>query len=144
GPFTGLRIGIAAARAAALARGAEVIAVPSHFAPALLTAESAATRGRFAIVTDARRRESAVTGFNGLDEDGLPRVAAPAILVPHAELDTHLAGTPAVEVSELAASALGRVAARALAAGRTLAGPEPLYLRAPDAQLPAPPKRVSA
>lgn len=144
GPFTGLRIGIAAARAAALARGAEIIPVPSHCAPALLAAESPATRGRFAVVTDARRRESAVTVFEGLDDDGLPRVVTPAQLVPQAEVSTHLAGTPLIEVAELSAGALGRVAARALAAGRTLTGPEPLYLRAPDAQLPAPPKRVSA
>src|SRR5690606_41296655 len=35
GPFTGLRIGIAAARAFALGRGVPVVAVPSHFAAAL-------------------------------------------------------------------------------------------------------------
>ena len=36
------------------------------------------------------------------------------------------------------------LAARALAAGRELTGPEPLYLRAPDVTLPAASKRVGA
>jgi hypothetical protein len=35
-------------------------------------------------------------------------------------------------------------AARAVAAGRTLAHGEPLYLRAPDVTLPAPRKKVGA
>lgn len=39
GPFTGLRIGIAAARAFALGRGLPVVAVPSHHAAALAVIE---------------------------------------------------------------------------------------------------------
>lgn len=131
GPFTGLRIGIAAARAFALGRGIPVVPVPSHFAPALAHLESHA--GPVTIVTDARRREVAVSIFDGLDADGLPAGAAP-VLVPRAEVSEFLAGMRSIEVGELAASDLARVAARALAVGRTLAGPEPLYLRAPDAQ----------
>ncbi len=136
GPFTGLRIGIAAARAFALGRGAPVVPVPSHLAPALAEVRSGA-EGPFAVVTDARRREVAITVFDGLDADGLPRVVAPTMLVLRAEADAHLAGIRRVDVETLAAADLARAAARALAAGRTLAGAEPLYLRQPDVAVPA-------
>ena len=62
GPFTGLRVGIAAARAFALGRGIPVIPVVSHDAVALDALLHAALMGeledaeRFAVVTDARRR----------------------------------------------------------------------------------------
>ena len=63
GPFTGLRVGIAAARAVALARDIPLLAVPSHEAVALSLTEGGVVSGRFAVVTDARRRELAVTVF---------------------------------------------------------------------------------
>lgn len=133
GPFTGLRIGIAAARTFAVAKGAEIVAVPSHLAAAL----ALGIAGPFAVVTDARRREVAVTSFDGMDADGIPNQVSETVLVPRVELEEFLAGAKFVEVAEISATALGTVAARALAAGRTLTGPEPLYLRAPDATLPA-------
>ena len=141
GPFTGLRIGIAAARAFALGRGLPVVPVPSHFGPALRELEAGGT-GPFAVVTDARRREVAVSVFDGLDADGLPRLVGETVLVPRIEVEAHLAGVRMVEVAELAASDLARTAARALDAGRALAGPEPLYLRAPDVSLPGARKKV--
>lgn len=142
GPFTGLRIGIAAARAFALGRGIPVIPVPSHHAAALTAIETDAVVGPFAIVTDARRREVAITVFDGLDADGLPRVIADTVLVRAVEADTHLDGIRRVDVATLSAVDLARVGARALAAGRRLAGAEPLYLRQPDVTQPAAPKRV--
>ncbi len=66
GPFTGLRVGIAAARAFAAGRGIPVHPVASHDAVAF---------GRTAptlVVTDARRREVAWTTYEPGD-DGLPR-----------------------------------------------------------------------
>ncbi len=142
GPFTGLRIGIAAARTFALGRNLPVLPVPSHLAPALVSVEEGTT-GAFAIVTDVRRREFAVTVFDGLDDDGIPLVIADTVLVPRAEVEGHLAGTPVREASAIDAAALGRVAARAHAAARVLTGHEPLYLRQPDISLPGPPKRVT-
>ncbi|MDQ4214303.1 tRNA (adenosine(37)-N6)-threonylcarbamoyltransferase complex dimerization subunit type 1 TsaB [Microbacterium capsulatum] len=142
GPFTGLRIGIAAARAFALGRGIPVVAVPSHHAAALAFYEQEAPAQPFAILTDARRRESAVTVYEGLDVDGIPHVVVDTVLVPRAEIDRRLGALRRIEVASLSAAALARVARRALAAGRTLAGSEPLYLRAPDARVPAAPKRV--
>jgi tRNA threonylcarbamoyladenosine biosynthesis protein TsaB len=128
GPFTGLRIGIAAARTFALGRGIPVIPVPSHYAAAL----SHAQQGRFAIVTDARRREVAVSVFDGTDADGIPHLAEPTRLEPQdVQLDI-----PMVAVSTIDAAALARIGAMALEAGRTLADAEPLYLRHPDVSVP--------
>lgn len=140
GPFTGLRIGIAAARAFALGRGLPVIPVPSHLAAALTALETES--GPFAIVTDARRREVAITVFDGRDADGLPIVIAETVLVRATDADAHLDGVRRIDVTSLSATDLARVGARALAAGRTLTGDEPLYMRHPDVTLPGAPKKV--
>lgn len=140
GPFTGLRIGIATARAFALGRGLPVIPVPSHFAAALTMLETETTP--FAIVTDARRREVAITVFDGVDADGIPVVVAETVLVRAVDADAHLDGVRRIDVTTLSASDLARVGARALAAGRTLTGDEPLYMRHPDVTLPGAPKKV--
>ena len=130
GPFTGLRIGIAAARTFALGRGIPVVPVPSHFAIAL------DADGPVTVITDARRREIAVSAFDGTDADGIPNLIEPTRLEKRGAEPVH-------ETAELSASALARVGARAVAAGRTLADAEPLYLRSPDVVQPGPPKRVS-
>lgn len=149
GPFTGLRVGIAAARTFALGRGVPVIPVVSHDAAALgilldqaLLGETDA--GRLAIVTDARRREFAYTVYEGMDDDGLPiRVTEPA-LTPRDEIDTVLAGLGAArrDTTVVSAAMVALVAARALAAGREVGPRDALYLRSPDVTLPAGPKRV--
>ncbi len=150
GPFTGLRVGIAAARAFALGRALPVVAVPSHDAAALgillnaSVADPFADSPRFAVVTDARRREFAYSVYDGLDDDGLPvRVAGPA-LTGRGDIDAVLDGLGAVrrDVAEISAAMIALCAARAVASGRELTGPEPLYLRAPDVTLPAARKRV--
>ena len=140
GPFTGLRIGIAAARAFALGRNLPVVSVPSHFAAALTALEAEASP--LAIVTDARRREVAITVFDGLDADGIPVVVHDTVLVRAVDADAHLDGIRRVDVSSLSGVDLARVGARALAAGRTLTGEEPLYLRHPDVTVPGAPKKV--
>lgn len=140
GPFTGLRIGIAAARAFALGRGVPVVPVPSHVAAALTALETETQP--FAIVTDARRREVAITVFHGSDADGIPLVVADTVLVRASDADAHLDGIRRIDVTTLSATDLARVGARALAAGRTLTGDEPLYLRHPDVTLPGAPKKV--
>jgi tRNA threonylcarbamoyladenosine biosynthesis protein TsaB len=150
GPFTGLRIGIAAARAFALARGIPVVPVVSHDAVALEVLLRAfltdAEPGRFAVVTDARRRETAFTVYEGLDDDGLPvRVTEPA-LAPRDEVDARLAGLGAArrDASVIPGPLLALAAARALAADRRIGPAEPLYLRSPDITLGHAPKRVTA
>lgn len=154
GPFTGLRVGIAAARAYALGRGVPVVPVVSHDAVALeLLIHDALTGGyedahdeAFAVVTDARRREFAYTLYRGLDDDGLPtRIAQPA-LVPRDDLDRLLADARAVrrDAERIPAAMLALAAARALAADRTIGPAHALYLRSPDVTLPSAPKRVVA
>lgn len=142
GPFTGLRIGIAAARAFAVGRELPVVPVPSHFAAALTAIETDRVDGPFAIVTDARRREVAITVFDGCDDDGIPTVTAATVLVPRVDADAHLDGIRRIDVETLSAADLARVGARAVAAGRSLTGDEPLYLRSPDVTMPGAPKRV--
>lgn len=150
GPFTGLRVGIAAARIFALGRGVPVVPVPSHDAVALgILLDAAVTDAavsRFAVVTDARRREFAYTVYDGLDDDGLPVRAGEPALVPRDAIDEVLTarGARRCDAASVSAAMLALVAARAIRAGRVLAGPEPLYLRAPDVTLPAGPKRVTA
>lgn len=143
GPFTGLRIGIAAARAFALGRGVPVIPVPSHFAAALTVLETESPETRFAIVTDARRREVAISVFDGVDADGIPNLTVPTALAPRADAEELLHGIQTIEVATLHAAALARVGMRAAMAGRDLVGAEPLYLRPPDVTVPGAPKRVS-
>ncbi|MEV7609838.1 tRNA (adenosine(37)-N6)-threonylcarbamoyltransferase complex dimerization subunit type 1 TsaB [Microbacterium sp. NPDC089320] len=144
GPFTGLRIGIATARTFALGRGIPVVPVPSHFAAALTAIEQHSVTGPFAIVTDARRREVAITVFDGTDADGIPQLLADTVLVARVDADEHLQGIRRIDVETLSGVDLARVGARAVAAGRTLAGAEPLYLRQPDVTVPGALKRVGS
>ncbi len=146
GPFTGLRVGIAAARAFALGRGIPSIPVVSHDAIALELLLDRPDAAHFAVVTDARRREFAYTVYGGLDDDGLPvRITEPA-LIPREELDARLTELQAErhDAESVPAAMLALVAARSVTAGRVSARTEPLYLRAPDATVPHAPKRVTA
>jgi tRNA threonylcarbamoyl adenosine modification protein YeaZ len=135
GPFTGLRVGIAAARAFAAGRGIPVHPVASHDAVAF---------GRTAptlVVTDARRREVAWTTY---DADGAvttgPRLAHPEDLATSVE---SYDGYERIDAAEISAASLGLVAARLIAAGRPTGPEQPLYLRAPDVTMPGAPKRVT-
>jgi len=139
GPFTGLRVGIAAARCVAFARDIPLLPVPSHDAVALALIEGGVAAGRFAVVTDARRREVAVTVYAA--SLPVPTVITPAHLVPRIEF-TAEPGVVAHEVLEIAAGPLAHVALARLAAGLDFAPPQPLYLRAPDVTLSTP-KRVT-
>ncbi|HKT56368.1 MAG TPA: tRNA (adenosine(37)-N6)-threonylcarbamoyltransferase complex dimerization subunit type 1 TsaB, partial [Microbacterium sp.] len=75
------------------------------------------------------------------DDDGLPLRATEPALAHRDDLDARLAahGAARLDVIVVSAAMLAVVAARALAAGRTVGPHEPLYLRAPDV---TPPKQV--
>ncbi len=90
---------------------------------------------------DAR---SPITVFDGLDADGIPHIVADTVLVRAADADAHLDGIRRIDVATLSAADLARVGARALAAGRTLTGDEPLYMRHPDVTVPGAPKKVGS
>jgi tRNA threonylcarbamoyl adenosine modification protein YeaZ len=150
GPYTGLRVGLVTARVLAAALG-----IPAHGVctlDAIARAAVPAAAGReFLVATDARRKEVYWARYSA---DG-QRVLGPAVGRP-AGLDPALPaagegprlypesfGDP-IGPRYPAASMLAGFAAERLAAGAVLPPAEPLYLRRPDAQVPGPPKRVSA
>jgi tRNA threonylcarbamoyl adenosine modification protein YeaZ len=140
GPFTGLRVGIAAAHAFALGIGRPFVPVVSHDAVAWAWYRDGG-EGALQVVTDARRRESAVSGYAGIDRDGLPaRIAGPA-LFPRDEVP--VVDGLRLDAALVPAGGVGMIAELAYAAGRLpLTGDEPIYLRAPDVTISTG-KRVS-
>lgn len=140
GPFTGLRVGIAAAHAFALGRGVPLLPVQGHEAVALGVLESGATSG-VRVIQDARRRELFVTDYRGLDWAGIPERADGPRLVARADYSE----VPnEVWPERIPAAGLARIAARRLAGGIPFDDDRALYLRAPDVKQPGAPKRVVA
>ncbi|MGN6741679.1 MAG: tRNA (adenosine(37)-N6)-threonylcarbamoyltransferase complex dimerization subunit type 1 TsaB [Amnibacterium sp.] len=136
GPFTGLRVGMAAARTAALALGVPQLPVLSHDAIALAAVEAGEAMP-FVVVADAKRREVYATVYRELDAAGVPvRDREPEV----GPAD-RLPGLPHVTGS-VDPALLGRIAALRAAAGLPAEDPEARYLRSPDVTL-APPKRVA-
>ena len=136
GPFTGLRVGIAAARVFAIGAGKPVIPVVSHDAVAF------GTDGPVLVVTDARRREVYVSAYSGTDADGLPvRVEGPGLFKPDDVVTPE--GYRRLDAATVSASSLGLVAEAMYAHRRPFAADEPLYLRSPDVTPSDGPKRVS-
>lgn len=140
GPFTGLRVGIAAARTFAWGARKPVIPIASHDAIAF------GEDSPVLIATDARRREFYWSAYSGSDDAGLPvRVSAPA-LVKIDELSgvTGFEGYRVIEGAAVSAGSLGLLAELMFAHGRPFAADEPLYLRSPDVTISSGPKRVTA
>ncbi|MEJ6488483.1 tRNA (adenosine(37)-N6)-threonylcarbamoyltransferase complex dimerization subunit type 1 TsaB [Leucobacter sp. USCH14] len=140
GPFTGLRVGIAAAHAFAIGAGAPLLPLEGHAAVALDAFEQG-TKDPVRVVQDARRRELFVTEFTGLDAAGIPVGTGGPRLVARSEYE-ELPGD--IWPERIPAAALVRLAARHLTAGRPFENDRALYLRSPDVSQPAAPKRVSA
>ncbi len=138
GPFTGLRVGIAAARAFALGIDRPVLSVVSHDAVAL-EEWSAGARGPLLVVTDARRREVYWSSYD-LDDDAPVRSDGPALCkpdeVPYPEFER-------IDATQVSAGALARVALLHQQRGTAEEYGEPLYLRSPDVTMPGPRKRVT-
>lgn len=155
GPFTGLRVGIAAARTFALALGKPLVPVVSHDAIAFAHYGSASSVGTpidapLLVVTDARRRELYWSAYSGVDALGLPvRRGGPGLAKPDEVSTTVLDGlafsgeVERLDAAEISAGALGLFAELSFAAGRPFAADEPLYLRSPDVMISAGPKRVT-
>lgn len=140
GPYTGLRVGIAAARAFAIGIGRPVVPVPSHDAVAWAWYRDGGT-GPLQVVTDARRREFAISEYDGLDDALLPRRTGGPSLAPRDEVPA-FSGTR-LDAATVPAAAIGMIAELAFAAGRLpLVADEPIYLREPDVT-PSAGKRVT-
>lgn len=153
GPFTGLRVGIAAARTFAFALGKPLVPVVSHDAiayahySAALKASVAASAARpLLVVTDARRREVYWSAYSGADELSLPvRIDGPGLSKPDEVPAAAFAGAEfdRLDATEISAGALGMFAELSFAAGRPFAANEALYLRSPDVMISNGPKRVT-
>ena len=144
GPFTGLRVGLAAAKYFAIGSGAKLFGVCSLDAIAYSYYQTNPEEVRPVLVTtDARRQEVFWALYSGT-KNGVPiRVEGPSVSKPVA-LEEHLAGQDVINCElPITASALGQVA---YYQSLTDLGPSldvtPLYLREPDA-VPAKPKKVS-
>lgn len=132
GPFTGLRVGIAAARTFAWAAQIELWPIVSHDAAAFALSESGFTGSLF-VETDARRREFFVTEYEVSAPGVIRRIHEPHIRPEKSGELTH----------EISAAALARAALARIAQGVGLDSPAAIYLRHPDVTLSAP-KRVSS
>ncbi|GGU88032.1 tRNA (adenosine(37)-N6)-threonylcarbamoyltransferase complex dimerization subunit type 1 TsaB [Streptomyces albospinus] len=145
GPYTGLRVGLVTA-----ATFGAALDVPVHGLCSLDgIAYASGLTEPFVVATDARRKEVYWARY----ADAHTRLTEPAVDRP-AEIADEVAGVPAVGAGALlydtvftgvrrdgpehqSAAALAGLAARKLAAGEELLPPRPLYLRRPDAQVPA-------
>jgi len=146
GPFTGLRVGIAAARSFALGAGIPVVPLISHDAIAFRRLAENPT-GRLLVVTDARRREVYWSGYGGVDDAGLPvRIGGPGLRKPDALGDdtAALGAMERLDAAAVSAGALGMLAELTYLHGRSFADDRALYLRSPDVTPSAGPKRVTA
>ncbi len=148
GPYTGLRVGIVTA-----ATFAAALSVPVHGLCTLdgiaYAAGQAGLEGEFVVATDARRKEVYWARY----ADARTRVTEPAVDRP-ADLAERVAGLPAVGAGAVlypdaftdvrdalpqhqSAGALAALAAEKLRTGGEFLPDQPLYLRRPDAQVPA-------
>ncbi|KOT78922.1 peptidase M22 [Streptomyces rimosus subsp. pseudoverticillatus] len=145
GPYTGLRVGLVTA-----ATFAAALDVPVH---GLCTldgiAYAAGLDEPFVVATDARRKEVYWARY----ADARTRLTEPAVDRP-ADIADQVGGVPAVGAGAVlyadtftgvrdgapehqSAGALASLAAEKLARGEDMLPPHPLYLRRPDAQVPA-------
>ena len=128
-PYTGLRVGIAAAKTLAGPLDASLHGVMVLDAIAFSRAEN-----RLLVTTDAKRGELFAAGYLGGIREFGPRVIDPASTAEFPEYE---------HVSDPAdAEKVGRYAVWALANGIDLSETSAIYLRSPDVT-PSPGKRVS-
>jgi tRNA threonylcarbamoyladenosine biosynthesis protein TsaB len=140
-PFTGLRVGIAAAKLFAAGVQVPIYGVSSHAAIALPEPLDQPTL----VLTDARRSEVYFTVFQGKTSNGDPRVLLGPGVKKQAELEAELlaSGIKYLTVtSEVKASNIGLLTLAQLADGTAQSEVLANYLRAPDA-VPAKGKKVS-
>ena len=153
GAFTGVRIGIAAARGLSLASGVPALGVSSFVAAAAQAPLEERQRRPLLVALDSRRAEFFVEMF-GTDDTPLGLGA----LLSVDEIAARLPAEPLLLAGDAAAALAGalqrrdlalasragaidagdvaRLAARAWQPGMRPPPPEPLYLRAPDTTMP--------
>ncbi len=160
GTFTGLRIGLAAARGLGLALDCPVVGVTTleAVAAAAMLQDAVPIGGDFAVLHDARRGELYIEVFRyqGMDDSGLPRVDSvlEPVACPIADVPDRLPSDLAfvvgsgVDLLDLTVTiprrpepvypdpvVVAQIAQRQVRNGNIMP-PRPFYLRAPDAKLP--------
>lgn len=144
GPFTGLRVGLVTARTLGYVLEIPVHGVCSLDVLAVEAVDTGAVTGDFVVATDARRKEVYLASYDGSGR----RRAGPEVLLPAlAATDLPVVGEGATLYPDAFVHPVGpqRPSAGWLARVVThrradVVGPEPLYLRRPDATMPGPPK----
>ena len=142
-PFTGLRVGIAAATMFAAGAGAKLFGISSLDAIAF----NELTRGEthpLLVTADARRKELYWAIYEGLDNDGVPnRTHGPAVNKPQdlEELLNELNLVTVTAQAKMSAKDLGLLAHKLQKANRLEQDTSALYLRAADAVEPKPNQR---
>jgi tRNA threonylcarbamoyladenosine biosynthesis protein TsaB len=153
GAFTGLRIGLAAARGLALASGVPVLGITNFAAVAAAVPLDRQNGRRLVVALDSKRRELYLQAFAEGVPSGESALVAPeavAAWLPPGRL--LIAGDAADRLTALLgegreairaegpghtdAAAVARLAAAAWRPGLRPEAPRPLYLRAPDTTLP--------
>lgn len=137
GPFTGLRVGIAAAEAFSAGAGIPLYPMVSHDAVAWHHFQHSVSP--IQVITDARRKEKFVTVYSGMLNMVPVRSEGP-LLAPADQVPS-FAGTVR-EVKEISAGSLGLAAQSMLTATASFIPAQAIYLRSPDVTLSKGPKRV--
>lgn len=140
GPFTGLRVGIAAAKTFAIGRGVPLLPLSGHEAVAYEAMPDTTDAPPIRVLQDARRRELFVTEYAGLDETGLPVLASAPHLLARAD---YVEEARDVWPQHIPASTLLRLAQLRFRSDRGFEPDRALYLRQPDVYPSAGPKRVT-
>ena len=150
-PFTGLRVGIAAAVMFAEGACAKLFGAVSLDAIARTELESAELRAQVShdrpllVTSDARRGEVYAALYSGVTKAGSPvRIDGPFVIKP-AELEAQLerrAIEPLRATAPVTAASLGLLADALLIDGLLDTDVSALYLRDPDATVPNPKQRV--
>ncbi|MPV39090.1 tRNA (adenosine(37)-N6)-threonylcarbamoyltransferase complex dimerization subunit type 1 TsaB [Georgenia subflava] len=166
-PFTGLRAGLVTAQAFARGRGIDVHGVCSLDVLARQALDVLGDDGEVLVATDARRKEVYWARYRSLGADDVERLAGPEVTTAEAAAaandlggatapvvvgagaalyPAHLSagkGMPAAPDPAVLARLVRARLARRAAGDDVELGTEPRYLRRPDVQLPAAPKRAS-
>ena len=141
GPFTGLRVGIAAAKMFAEGVGAAIFGVGSLDAIAFSKDLTEPTL----VLTDARRSEVFYGLYQGKTRSGAPKAIVGPGVKKQADLEAELQASGQsyeIVLGSISAASLGLLALAQLAEGTANSSIVANYLRAPDA-VPAKGKKVS-
>lgn len=146
GPFTGLRVGIAAAHGFAAGQALQPLGLVSHDAVAHAFFREHPDRHELVVVTDARRKELFTTRYQAPDARGVPqRSEGPELKPADAFADSaHPDAGLVLRPERIPAAALIELAALRQGAGLGFEAAQALYLRSPDVTMPGAPKRVSS